>query len=420
MTLCHIGFTEHMFEVSQRLIVETPAQHRAYVLFFRVPPHAKERVERLAVEFPGQAFAQESLHGFDSHCTVVVLPVERPLFNAEDLRVLTQHSDMALLGHFRQDCWPEAHGCRFFHTMWHAITGDTPTCGAFFCAAVVPTESLFEPLFGSVDCPAMLGPEAHASGASQWQQDWFVYQNFVRGSDPERSDTPGSPASRQGVFVDVGAFHPIHLSNTLFFERCLGWRGLCVEPNPNFSPYFEAYRPNSELVRNCVWSRPRTVHMAFAKDPIEAYIQDDDESSGAPGLGAVQIGEGGTKHAGFPAECRTLDDILSSKNLRRPAIIDFMSVDAEAAEVEIFRGFRFADFDIRVINVEVQASNYYELDLIFFTAGYAKAGVMGGDHVYSKISRSLRPPDNAAAWHETLAKDFYAHGAPQSTLAKGR
>ena len=27
-------------------------------------------------------------------------------------------------------------------------------------------------------------------------------------------------------FVDVGAFHPIHLSNTYFFERCLGWRCL--------------------------------------------------------------------------------------------------------------------------------------------------------------------------------------------------
>ena len=33
-------------------------------------------------------------------------------------------------------------------------------------------------------------------------------------------------------FVDVGAFHPIHLSNTYFFERCLGWRSLTPKKPP--------------------------------------------------------------------------------------------------------------------------------------------------------------------------------------------
>merc|ERR1712110_1048752 len=92
--------------------------------------------------------------------------------------------------------------------------------------------------------------------------------------------------------------------------------------------------------------------------------------------GAVLIGEDGKSGGGFAAQCRTLDDILSSSGLEKPNIIDFMSVDAEAAEVEIFRDFPFAKYDISVFNVEVQAANYFNLDLIFFKAGYAKVAFL--------------------------------------------
>lgn len=31
-----------------------------------------------------------------------------------------------------------------------------------------------------------------------------------------------------------GANNAYDMSNTFFFDRCLGWRGICVEPNPIF------------------------------------------------------------------------------------------------------------------------------------------------------------------------------------------
>ena len=36
----------------------------------------------------------------------------------------------------------------------------------------------------------------------------------------------------RGFYIDIGAFHPFKLSNTVFFDQCLGWEGICVEPNP--------------------------------------------------------------------------------------------------------------------------------------------------------------------------------------------
>ncbi len=50
-------------------------------------------------------------------------------------------------------------------------------------------------------------------------QDQFLFEYFFRGR-------------RNGVFVDVGAAAGESWSNTLFFERFLGWRGLCVDSRP--------------------------------------------------------------------------------------------------------------------------------------------------------------------------------------------
>src|SRR5215510_8537437 len=54
---------------------------------------------------------------------------------------------------------------------------------------------------------------------SQHGQDRFIDTNLLRGK-------------RGGVFVDVGAYDGVALSNTCYFEKELGWTGLCIEPNP--------------------------------------------------------------------------------------------------------------------------------------------------------------------------------------------
>src|SRR5215813_11688605 len=48
-------------------------------------------------------------------------------------------------------------------------------------------------------------------------QDQFLFEHFFRGK-------------RNGVFVDAGAHDGEKLSHSLFFERFMDWRGLCIEP----------------------------------------------------------------------------------------------------------------------------------------------------------------------------------------------
>ncbi len=35
---------------------------------------------------------------------------------------------------------------------------------------------------------------------------------------------------KNGVFIDIGAYNGVDLSNTFFFEKELNWSGICFEP----------------------------------------------------------------------------------------------------------------------------------------------------------------------------------------------
>jgi FkbM family methyltransferase len=46
-------------------------------------------------------------------------------------------------------------------------------------------------------------------------------------------------------YVELGAFDGIQESNTRFFDVCLGWDGLLIEPNPKVYPRLVTNRPNA-------------------------------------------------------------------------------------------------------------------------------------------------------------------------------
>jgi FkbM family methyltransferase len=47
---------------------------------------------------------------------------------------------------------------------------------------------------------------------------------------------------KPGRFVDIGCAAPVHISNT-YLLYALGWRGLGIDPNPDFAPAWRDVRP---------------------------------------------------------------------------------------------------------------------------------------------------------------------------------
>ena len=60
--------------------------------------------------------------------------------------------------------------------------------------------------------------------------------------------------SGRGVYLDIAANHYKRISNTYFFDVCLGWRGLCLEPNPIYHDGLRAHR-TCELLPTCASDR---------------------------------------------------------------------------------------------------------------------------------------------------------------------
>ena len=62
---------------------------------------------------------------------------------------------------------------------------------------------------------------------------------------------------RNGFFIEAGAFDGEHLSNTLYFEKKLGWTGLLVEPNPDAFDVMTTKKRRSHLFANCLSTKMR-------------------------------------------------------------------------------------------------------------------------------------------------------------------
>jgi hypothetical protein len=75
------------------------------------------------------------------------------------------------------------------------------------------------------------GRESASGGfTSQNRQDRLLFESLFR------------RLGRQGVYADVAANHFKRISNTYFYDVCLGWRGLCVEPNRIYWPELRSER----------------------------------------------------------------------------------------------------------------------------------------------------------------------------------
>lgn len=55
---------------------------------------------------------------------------------------------------------------------------------------------------------------------------------------------------RRGYFIEAGANDGVKQSNTLYFEKYKGWRGILIEPIPNLAKKCRINRPKC-IVENC-------------------------------------------------------------------------------------------------------------------------------------------------------------------------
>lgn len=159
---------------------------------------------------------------------------------------------------------------------------------------------------------------------SQYNQDMWTYTQHWR------------HLKRPGVYLDIAANEPVRISNTYFYDRCLRWRGLCVEPNLDYTQLLIDHRSCAVL--------PMCVSNKFSNDTTFAL------DAGSSGVLATNKNEKAKKSGRrVKVHCVPTSKALKVFGL---IVIDMLSLDVEGHEHFVLEGIDWKHTRINVIVIE--------------------------------------------------------------------
>eukprot|EP01012_Entosiphon_sulcatum_P064668 TRINITY_DN934_c0_g1_i3.p2 TRINITY_DN934_c0_g1~~TRINITY_DN934_c0_g1_i3.p2 ORF type:complete len:424 (-),score=107.05 TRINITY_DN934_c0_g1_i3:105-1376(-) len=226
---------------------------------------------------------------------------------------------------------------------------------------------------------------------SQWSQDWFLYMNFLHRVEA-------------GFYLDIGAHKPKEISNTWFFDKCLGWSGVCVEPDPGLAALLRERR-SCKVINACVNNEHGEMALQAAGTAIGHIVKLTEKNERAKVV-----------------PCVTMREIIASHNITH---INLFSLDVEDNEARVLYHFpeeREVPIDTILIENERggpdQMPCFYAnlLRFPFFNRGFAFVDFLGDD-VWVKLTRPalwnpgrlVYPRKNQA--FEQAIKGWYAKNA---------
>jgi FkbM family methyltransferase len=200
---------------------------------------------------------------------------------------------------------------------------------------------------------------------------------------------------KNGFYVDIGAFHPKVFSNTyLFYKR--GWRGVCVEPNPEAKWKFKMVRPGDVFVN--VGVIPRTQETLPAGRQVKNSRTQNDEltyfvfDEGATNTFSAEVTEENKKVGRKLIKIIRIPVMeinrLLKKHVPRNQKIDLLSIDVEGMDEAILKSIDWKKWKPEVVvceEIRTQISDVRsQMEKFFGEKGYEMVGKTGYSVIYRK------------------------------------
>lgn len=167
--------------------------------------------------------------------------------------------------------------------------------------------------------------------------------------------------SIEKIYVDVGAYHPIQFSNTLFLHK-IGWRGVNIDLDASRIEPFRVFRPQDFNVVAAVSSKatPGTV-LIYPRGATDRLASPTDISD------ASVIGE--SPLCSRSVQTKTLTEILAEVPWSFRGV-GYLNVDCEGHDLEVIKGLDFKKWRPTIITIEAFDSSRVETAHHLLSLGY--------------------------------------------------
>jgi FkbM family methyltransferase len=178
------------------------------------------------------------------------------------------------------------------------------------------------------------------SSYSEVGEDILFYKLF----HPRKSENKPNLFKKDGFYIDIGCNHPVSNSQTyLMYKR--GWRGIVIDPSPEYANYFKIMRPNDIYLPIGISEDSGTMtYYQYDLDVINSFDFNSSEKL-AKELNANLI-------KSTSVQIYRLEDILS-KYVPMGKTIDFLSIDTEGHEEKILKSNNWNIFRPKFVLLEI-------------------------------------------------------------------
>ena len=180
---------------------------------------------------------------------------------------------------------------------------------------------------------------------------------------------------KNGFYVDVGCYHPIHRNNTyLLFKK--DWNRIKIDTSKFSIDLFDYMRP-TDLNYNCAISNKNEMIKLFYQKEL-SQLSTTEKSQ------AKTVFQGNIKEKEIQAF--TLDEILK-RDKYKDIKIDFLDIDVEGADLKVLEGLSFEKFKPELVCIEIHEKEVKKSQIYKFLADKNYELIWSG--VFSHIFKRL-------------------------------